>query len=117
MIEYAVYNANGEIIRTGICQDDALHDQCGVGEVAMIASAVDTVHYVQNGSIVERPTFEVDVKNGLISSVPYGTNVYRDGVNVGKCYSGTILVEKVDSADSAIITLSLFPYLDRSILI
>ena len=55
MKKYIVYNASGDILRTGVCQDVDYAAQAGVDEFIMEGVADDAVHRIENGVIVDKP--------------------------------------------------------------
>jgi hypothetical protein len=46
MKQYIVFNTQGEITRTGVCQDHLLSQQAGPGEQSIEGVARDTLHYI-----------------------------------------------------------------------
>lgn len=55
MKKYIVYNANGDILRTGVCQDVDYTAQAGADEFIMEGVADDAVHRIENGMVVDKP--------------------------------------------------------------
>lgn len=54
-MNFIVYDANGNIVRTGSCPDDHIQLQAGPGEFAMAGQARDNEHIIKNGKIVAKP--------------------------------------------------------------
>ncbi|MEC8254684.1 MAG: phage tail assembly chaperone [SAR324 cluster bacterium] len=55
MKSFVVYNDQGEILRTGACQDDDLSVQAGEGESVLEGEADDLTQMVVDGSVVDKP--------------------------------------------------------------
>ena len=55
MKSFVVYNDQGEILRTGACQDDDLSVQAGEGESVLEGEADDLTQMVVDGAVVDKP--------------------------------------------------------------
>jgi len=52
---FVVYNAQGEILRTGACQDADLSAQAGSGELVLEGVADDLTQMVVDGAVADKP--------------------------------------------------------------
>ena len=73
MRTFVVYDATGLILRSGVCALADMDLQAGAGELVMEGLANDTLEYVVDGAIVQRPPMPV-----LVSA----TTVPANGVSV-----------------------------------
>lgn len=55
MIDYIIYNDDGNILRTGKCPESILYTQINEGENIMQGVASDDKHIIVNGQIVDKP--------------------------------------------------------------
>lgn len=55
MKSFVVYNDQGEILRTGACQDEDLSVQAGEGESVLEGNADDLTQMVVDGAVVDKP--------------------------------------------------------------
>lgn len=112
MINFIVYSATGEILRSGLCQKSTLNSQ---GDFVIEGVANDSSDYIKDGKVTPRPLFDVAIDGLAIVGVPSNTNVYIDGELSGQCDTGSITIEKENPIDNVTVRLSLFPYIDKEI--
>lgn len=55
MINFIVYNSDGDILRTGTCPDNMIDLQAGDGEYVIEGVASDVTNRISNGDIVDKP--------------------------------------------------------------
>lgn len=115
MIDFIVHDNEGRILRSGLCQKEAVHLQATRGEAAIVGKACDEKHYILGGKVTERPLFDTTVVGLTITNIPESTEVYVDGGLVGQCCTGIIKIEKESELDIVSVRLSLFPYIDKEI--
>lgn len=115
MIDFIVHDNEGRILRSGLCQKEAVHLQATRGEVVIVGKASDEKHYILSGKVTERPLFDSAVVGLTITNIPESTEVYVDGGLVGQCYTKTIKIEKESELDAVVVRLTLFPYIDKEI--
>jgi hypothetical protein len=91
MRRFIVYSNEGEILRTGVCQDSDLSLQAQVNETVMEGVALDHQDYIVDGVVTKRPSFDlqpstlaVTVNQLLtINNIPLGTLVsHPDGQTI-----------------------------------
>ena len=112
MINFIVYSATGEILRSGICQKSTLYSQ---GDFVVEGVADDSSDYIKDGKVTPRPLFDVAIDGLAIVGVPSNTSVYIDGELSGQCDTGVVSFEKENKLDTVSVRLSLFPYIDKEI--
>ena len=115
MIDFIVHDNEGRILRSGICQKEAIHLQADIGEEVIAGKASDDKHYILDGKVTERPLFDIAVVGLSITNIPDSTEVYVDRSLVGQCFTKTIEIEKESEHDTVVVRLSLFPYIDEVI--
>lgn len=112
MINFIVYSATGEILRSGLCQKSMLNSQ---GDFVIEGVANDSSDYIKGGKVTPRPLFDVAIDGLTIMGVPVNTSVYIDGELSGQCDTGAVSIEKENQLDTVSVRLSLFPYIDKEI--
>ncbi len=115
MIDFIVHDNEGRILRSGLCQKEAVHLQANEGEEVIVGRACDEKQYILGGKVTDRPLFDTTVVGLTITNIPESTEVYVDGVLVGQCPSKIIEIEKESEFDTVAVRLSLFPYIDEEI--
>lgn len=115
MIDFIVHDNEGRILRSGLCQKEAVHLQATRGEMAIVGKACDEKHYILDGNVSERPLFDIAVVGLTITNIPKSTEVYVDNELAGHCDTGSISFEKENQLDIVSVRLSLFPYIDKEI--
>lgn len=115
MIDFIVHDNEGRILRSGICQKEAVHLQAAIGEEVITGKASDVNHYILDGKVTERPLFDIVVVDLSVTNIPDSTEVYVDKRLVGQCFTKSIEIEKESEHDTVVIRLSLFPYIDEVI--
>lgn len=82
MKNFVIYKSNGEIVRTGICQDDTLEMQAEDGELLLEATLTDQDTYVAGGALVAMPTrpdgeyeYDYDAKAWVFNAAQAAINI------------------------------------------
>lgn len=117
MIDFIVHDNEGRILRSGLCQKETIHLQAGDGESVMAGKADDTKQYIDCGRAVARPVFDPIIRGLNLSGLPTGVEVYVDNVMAGQCDSGCVEIEKESELDTVEVRLTLFPYIDKEIVL
>ena len=60
MKNFIVYNANGKILRTGLCQNETFAAQAHTGEFVMEGRNDGEFSKIENGAIVAKTQAEID---------------------------------------------------------
>ena len=117
MIDFIVHDNEGRILRSGLCQKEAVHLQATRGEVAIVGKACDEKHYILSGKVTERPLFDTAVVGLTITNIPESTEVYVDGEMLGVCESGVLSIDKPNGVDRYQLKLVNFPYIDHEVML
>ena len=117
MIDFIVHDKEGRILRSGICQKEAVHLQAARGEEVITGKASDGKHYILDGKVTERPLFDISVDDLSVTNIPDSTEVYVDKSLVGQCFTKTLEIVKESEHDTVVVRLSLFPYIDKEIVL
>lgn len=89
MANFTIYNPlTGEILRSGSCVESDVELQIQPGEALVLGASNDVLHYVLNGEIVDRPSFNIskteivadDLDEAVIADLPDPITVTVDGV-------------------------------------
>lgn len=66
-MDYIVYNQDGKIMRTGVCNKDVLHLQAvNDDELTMEGTANDVIQKIINGKIVNKTPEEIEADNPTV---------------------------------------------------
>lgn len=114
---------NGRIVRLGYCADDDFLLQAGEGEIVVEGTADDAKQCVIDGQVVDRPPMPYFLDRDSVpigevvtfSSLPVGVEINVDGDIV--VVNDRILALTFDTTGDYRVRLSLFPYLDKEVMI
>lgn len=118
-VSFIIYDtATGEIASAGTCLPQRLAIQSlEPGQAIMIGSGQDNLHYVVDGAIVPRPSFDITsplaipIGTTVTVSLPAGTQINPNGITLA---DGVLELEG-EMPDEYELTLSLWPYLDKTV--
>lgn len=109
-MSYIIYNKDtGEIAKCVNCPADLIASQCRDNEGWIEGAQIDdTLFYVLDREVVERPEFSITTNGAVISGVPEGTIVTIEGQQYTA--DGDDIVFEPSISGTYQIALSHFPY-------
>lgn len=119
MTPFSVYNIEGRILRSGVCQDENLSAQARAEEFVVKGQYNNSTHWMDEGVPALRPVLSLPATHALavnadwtLDSIPTGTKVFTDGVHIGTT-DGSALDVSFPAIDTWILRLvPPFPYIE-----
>jgi hypothetical protein len=112
---YVIYNEEGRILRNISCPPSMIEAQLSEGEDYIESQKIvdDTLFYVQNLFILQRPLFSEFVEGTTITNLPVPTTLLVEGTSYETTDGIAELSFSIPGTYS--VTLQSFPYQDKTI--
>ena len=82
-VKYFVSDANGNIIRYGLCPASMVQDQADPGEIAVQGEAKDSINYydAETQEIKFKTRMQISVNGATVSGIPAGAKIIGEGMS------------------------------------